>query len=922
MEKLGLLYQWLNDNPTIAQMVVKFHLSGRKRGKPYPRNTPSPSIAWANIASVLALSHLVIPSHTTAGPMARGVTELLFHHIEFPSDLHDRIHPRLTLSTKTLHIMLSLCGGNLCDILTVSGLESLICENVTLANVEWVHRAITESHATLRSLKLVAASHEAVFNGAWQTVPFVECRELRQTSIRLSLNLSDGHSDDQAIAEGLRDLVARLPPTLTSLSIELDCRAGYDISSYTSIIEKVSWEGVVEAVERMPGLRQLQSCTRTVPGNGFQSVRRTLLTSPRLSNAIRHLHVCGGICNECEMSPAVQWGELVKLLQVAPGNSPSLGFLLQAIPLRTISLCNVRLPTSTSWTTGHIDATNVSLTWMRPLHLDAVHAVPIFSSAEQIESFNMTDVLSSWLLKLASAVKSVTWTTLKLNDCAALTTMHVQLPMDFWFGEEDYYRRQRGLIQLIVQLPPTVTHFILEMSYYAWTENETNPHKPFATGMYWSELDEALAKIPSLKFFTVQWYAQEETAELLGSNVVEVPDGWTTERKTYFQRLTHGLYRTVTLCRSAHQYITNHPAFTCAMDVDEVSFEETGGAALRKLNSLLRTARPMSCSEVEDKTFVLEVLSAMTEVTTAIGSQEAASAGKKARSVLHDLLLKWIHTEWLHNARENTYKEYQYDLFEDLVFDLDIAVDKLWAQMKEKQIDLDVFDRQHARVQKIYNAIPAAKRGTGATGASTNVAKTAAPGGRVQGRNPPTRNAKAGVQGTSSTPNKSFDAVFEKYPKYIKDNFSKVDLLRTFPNEHAWPKPPYDKHFRNKGQTMCYIDNADCTTSHNGQLRRKLDTSTHLLINENITVPHGNRSGYEADPTLNRSEQSPTPAATDKRRVAPSLQSQTVDLEAQERKDLLDAVDRERRLLRAQLTVQEWLLNDLEHEEEPPFDAI
>ncbi|KAI0337788.1 hypothetical protein BDW22DRAFT_1348938 [Trametopsis cervina] len=937
--KLEELCEWLEENPGVAQTVMQLHISGRKRRRPYPLNTASPSLTSAEVASVvrllpclnrLVLSWLVVPSTSTAWPIAHGVTQFFFHHVDFPTNVLNTLHNfcelnlsivtldcvrllldspvyhQLSFATKTLHVILSAQGENLGNIIAVRGIETLICENITPGNVDWFAHVVAENCATLRCLKLVEASHKSAFTAVWPKLPFASCHGLQVMTIGMPLNVWDDRTDSRSIAESLSVLIAGLPSTLSSLSIELDCRGWYGVPSYASIIEKIPWKGVLEAIAGLPGLRELQSCTRIVTGDGFNTVRRILLTHPRLSNAIRQLQVQGNIGGECGTSPIVRWRDLVRLLQVTPAMqhlninghyikssgpfpmhtafpislhisnstfdrlSPSLGILLQTISLEELCLTNVRLPPSTNWISGYLGVPNVVMTWMRPLQLDEVQAVPIFSSTTQLASFNMTD--DSHIMFL--------------------------LPMDFWFGQDDYYRRQRGLIKFISQLPASTTHFILEMSYYAWAKYETQPHTPFSTGMRWNELDDALSHVPNLECLTIQWFAQEETAELLHGTL---PD--TGERHMYtvgYHALLSGL-----------QY---------ALRGDDV--------AVKHLNTLLETVRGESTSESEDKGFLAEVMSAMVKLVAHDGAQQAVLTRNKTREVLRGVVVKWMHTAWLHETREEFHAKHDYDLFEDLVFDLDMVVDKLWAQMKEKQIDIDTFDRQHARVQKVYDAIPPEKRAIKPTIDSTTSQKAAGSDKGLKGRKANVRGAKGTTAGTVPAPNKTFDVVYEKYPKYLKDTFSKADLLRTFPHENTWPKPPYDKHLRSKGHKMgrptcvqCYIDNADCMT-----------TLTHLPTSasvEEIRLPHDDHdllthvgnAGNDRVVKYNRTQQSTTPAITDNHDLPTLSQLPRAAGEDLETQDLVDAVQRERRSLRAQLAVQTWLLDDLEDNEEGSSDA-
>lgn len=111
------------------------------------------------------------------------------------------------------------------------------------------------------------------------------------------------------------------------------------------------------------------------------------------------------------------------------------------------------------------------------------------------------------------------WTSVDIGSCTHLARVLVQLPMDFWFGEADYSRRQRGLCAFVRSLPVSVIDVTVQMSYYSWEKHGHLPFTDFSLGIQWTNLDIALEHIALLEALTIQWYLGQDVARDLQESV-------------------------------------------------------------------------------------------------------------------------------------------------------------------------------------------------------------------------------------------------------------------------------------------------------------------------------------------------------------------------------------------------------------------
>ncbi|KAI0341019.1 hypothetical protein BDW22DRAFT_1445316 [Trametopsis cervina] len=182
--------------------------------------------------------------------------------------------------------------------------------------------------------------------------------------------------------------------------------------------------------------------------------------------------------------------------------------ILRALPFERIAFINCNIPPALVWDSVPLRTTAATITWGRPLNIDDVHSMPIFASISSLATWNMTDVGWAWLEKVIRLNESYIQS-LTMGIAHNIPELVVQIPLDFWFGEDDYRNRQRGLCKLIDNLPLSVTHLELQLSYYAWEKFENTPYTEFDMGMNWNHLDSALGHLSHLQQLGVYYYGQK-----------------------------------------------------------------------------------------------------------------------------------------------------------------------------------------------------------------------------------------------------------------------------------------------------------------------------------------------------------------------------------------------------------------------------
>lgn len=83
------------------------------------------------------------------------------------------------------------------------------------------------------------------------------------------------------------------------------------------------------------------------------------------------------------------------------------------------------------------------------------------------------------------------------------------------------------------------------------------------------------------------------------------------------------------------------------------------------------------------------------------GEEPTLSLAEDAHNIFKIIICKWLHTEWVHDIRESRLKEDNYDLFDGIRFDIETETEKLYNQVRAKQIDIATFHRQRSRLLKL-----------------------------------------------------------------------------------------------------------------------------------------------------------------------------------------------------------------------------
>ncbi|KAI0338477.1 hypothetical protein BDW22DRAFT_1348407 [Trametopsis cervina] len=287
-----------------------------------------------------------------------------------------------------------------------------------------------------------------------------------------------------------------------------------------------------------------RSCNPRVTGRGFKNVRRFLQAHGRVRDAMSRLTIRGEPCSDCETSPLLLWTDLISVLDISPtlrdvrihhfhidtggplsilaglpitlemvnvtldDSSNPIGYLLRALPLTRVVLINNDIPMATQWDHVGIDVNTVSITWPRPLDLQEVQAVPIFSGTTSLTTFNMTDVALHTMFQLHLLLCGLKRT---LLHAPTLQTSTFKCQWTFGLAKKIINKGYMGL-------PFTVIRVTVEMSYYAW---ERLGEKHLNGAMDWPRLDHAFLHLPLLEMVTIQWL----TGPILGSSVLDTERG-------------------------------------------------------------------------------------------------------------------------------------------------------------------------------------------------------------------------------------------------------------------------------------------------------------------------------------------------------------------------------------------------------------
>ncbi|KAI0338478.1 hypothetical protein BDW22DRAFT_1432510 [Trametopsis cervina] len=368
--------------------------------------------------------------------------------------------------------------------------------------------------------------------------------------------------------------------------------------------------------------------------------------------------------------------------------------------------------------------------------------------------------------------------------------------------------------------------------------------------------------------------------------------------------------------------------------------------SLQQIHALIANWHPGATSELEDHKMLMDLALPMARVVSCASEAELVAQADNAYKIFKTIICKWLHTEWVHNTRERTLKEMNWDVFKGIRFDMETETEKLYNQVRTKQIDITTFHRQRTRLLNLYKENPAMIM------PEENQAESVDPGAMQTsgedtdmntGTPPPEQTA---VHHTETGTKKDFDLVYAKYPRYISDNFAKDELERAFAHRKTWPRGPYRKYFRSKGPKMCdsctartstticvvdntsndclqcVIDNAVCVTTNSPQMGQPVQGGGKDNLQEVIKAKTNTNKSSTGSANSDRLSELPQTDGTSLESTSAAADIHMRGTDAADTIYLLDAVRREKAALRAQRAILLWQVEDLENIERDPSSAI